>query len=257
MALPGWESLDSVKHFASVIEVTTLVFWSLLVVFEIGARFWKKYSNLLGGLALIAFALAVLGEVAEHKYSARKDVLDDARQQGLISDYNHRLKAANEVVNKAQADAAQPEQSSLFAQQQASAASKEAEKLKEQQGYRELTETQKAQLIALLKPYAPQTLYFICAPDSETTTFADEIASALDAAGWKTKGPPYNWGTITHYTAGVQIQVADVTKPVSQGASVLQAALIKVGVHTDASNFPMVGPNGFLLYVGLRPKPTP
>jgi hypothetical protein len=75
MTLPGWESLDSVKTIDSMVQIVTLGFWSLLVVFEAIAVVWKKRATQFTILALCAFALAVGGEIVHYQYDSRKEVL--------------------------------------------------------------------------------------------------------------------------------------------------------------------------------------
>jgi hypothetical protein len=118
---------------------------------------------------------------------------------------------------------------------------------------RTLSEEQKSSLQALLKSGAPQELYFVCAPDVESTRFGDEIISVLNAAGWKTVMHPYNWGSMEHQSEGVQIWVADVKKPAPNGAVILQLALKKIGVDAVGAEFFMIEEGKFALYVGLQP----
>ncbi|HVA94943.1 MAG TPA: hypothetical protein VNI36_08580 [Candidatus Dormibacteraeota bacterium] len=256
MTLPGWDSLDSVIH------VTTLCFWGALVACEVVAHVWHRKRHIFNVLALIAFAVAVVGEVADYKYDGRKQGLYDAQEQSLTNYFNSKLQKNNTVAQNAKAEAQQAHSEAQHsaddanqAHQLASAAEQETRTLKYEQGYRELSEDQKAQLIAFLKPYAPQKYYFICAQDAEATEYADEIVEALKSAGWEAVGPGYNWGTITHQGEGVWVEVSDVNKPAPHGAAVLQMALRKVGIDAGGASFPMVGEDGFLLYVGLRPKP--
>ena len=254
MAWPDWDSLDSVKRIVSAVHVTTLIFWGLLVLCEAVAHFWRKAHRVFSVLALVAFAVAVSGEWIGYKYDGRKEALHDAHDTALTDDFNKRLQAEHDDAEKARRDAQHSADSASQAQQKATVAEQDAEKLRDQQGYRELKEDQKTKLIALLRPYAPQQVYFFSAPDAEATEYGDEIASALNAAGWKTVGPQYNWGTITHQGEGVWVEVGDVSKPAPRGAAVLQIALKKIGIDANGSSFPMVGEGGFLLYVGLRPR---
>jgi hypothetical protein len=262
MTPPGWNSLDSVKHIESAIHVITLCFWAALVVCEVVAHIWDGKRRVFNVLALFAFALAVVGEAADYKYDDRKQTLFDAQEQSLKNDFNSKLQKANADAQNAKAEAQQAQSAAQHSaddasqvQQRASAAEQEAATLKYQQGYRELTEDQKTQLIAFLKPYAPQKYYFICAPDAEATEYGDAIVDVLKSAGWEAMGQTYNWGTITHEGEGVLVMVRDVNKPAPLGAAALQTALRKVGIDAGGGNFPMVGPDGLLLYVGLRPKP--
>jgi hypothetical protein len=50
---------------------------------------------------------------------------------------------------------------------------------------RHLNKDQKTKLESLLKMSAPQELYFVSAPDAETTYFGNELVNTLDSAGWK------------------------------------------------------------------------
>jgi hypothetical protein len=126
--------------------------------------------------------------------------------------------------------------------------------VRRQAAFRTLTEEQKATLLSLLKADAPQELYFLSDPDPESTSFGDQISGGLNAAGWKTVGHPYNWGTVEHYPEGVELMIADVSKPAPRGAAVLQGALKKVGIQANGVSFVMVGEGKFALFVGLKPK---
>jgi hypothetical protein len=261
MMLPGWDSLDAVKRMVAALEVTTLIFWVLLVLLEIVARSWQRFARVFDVCALIAFAFAVSGEVISHKYNRRKETLYEAREQGLTKEFAEKLREANNDAKKAREENQQAKEDaqkaatlSALAQQQASAAQAQADALKREQTPRTLSKEQRATLLELLKPEAPQELYFVCAPDPESTGYGDEITSVLSAAGWKTVVHPYNWGTLEHYTEGVQIWVADVKKPVPRGAAMLQVALKKIGVDAEGASFFMIEEGKFGLYVGLKPK---
>jgi hypothetical protein len=270
MTIPGWDSLESVKRIVSALEVTTLVFWVLLVLFEIVARLWKKFARLFDVLALIAFAVAVSGEVVGHEYSHRKEALYDARELALTDSFSQKLQKANEDAQKARdnvqqshddaqranQDAQHAAASSALAEQRAADAQSQLEDLKRQQAPRTLTEKQKNLLFSLLKPEGPQELYFVSAPDPESQGYADEISSVLNSAGWKTSVHPYNWGTIERYPEGVEILLSDVKKPAPRGAAVLQGALKTIGVEANGVSFGMVGEGQFALFIGLKPKPT-
>jgi hypothetical protein len=99
MTLPGWNSLEAVKRISSGVEIVTLGFWVLLVAFEIVAHIWKKRAKVFNVLALIAFALAVSGEIINHQYNHQRETLYDAREQQLNDD-------ANQNIRKAQDEAA-------------------------------------------------------------------------------------------------------------------------------------------------------
>jgi hypothetical protein len=127
------------------------------------------------------------------------------------------------------------------------------QELKQQVQQRHLSEDQKAKLASLLKVDAPQEFYFLCAPDAETTYFANEILGVLESAGWKAVPHPPNWGTIERQGMGVHILVHDVTKPVSREAVVLQQALKAIGIEAMGSKFVMAPNDKVTLYIGVRP----
>jgi hypothetical protein len=101
---------------------------------------------------------------------------------------------------------------------------------------RHLSDDQKDKLVSVLKVAAPQELYFISAPDAETTYFSNEILSVLQSAGWNVVPHPPNWGTIDRQGQGLFIMVADLNKP-PRGAIVLQQALKQVGIDSSGQTF--------------------
>jgi hypothetical protein len=127
--------------------------------------------------------------------------------------------------------------------------------LQEQAEQRQLSSEQEAQLGSLLKPLAPQEIYFICAPDPESNRFADQISRVLNSAGWKTELHPYNWGTLERFSEGIQVWVKDIKQP-NRAAATLQAALRSVGVHSVGLNFSMLEEGRIALYVGSKPSKT-
>jgi hypothetical protein len=106
MTLPGWDSLEAVKRISSGIEVVTLAFWVFLVVFEVVAHIWKKHAKVFNILALIAFALAVSGEIISHQYNHRREALYDARERQLSDDANQKIRKAQDVAEAAEQNAA-------------------------------------------------------------------------------------------------------------------------------------------------------
>ncbi len=256
MTLPGWNAIQSVKQIASITEVTTLVFWGLLVALEITARLWKRFSRLFDILALVSFAMAVSGEIVSHQYNSRKETLHEANEQAIRSDFSQKLQLANDAANKARADADQYRQKIDAAQQKATEVQSAFNDLKERDSYRTLNPTQTATLLSMLKQAPPQELYFIFAPDPESQSFGNELSRVLTAAGWKLAVHPYNWGTIETYPTGLRIYVTDV-KNAPKGAAILQASLKKAGFESEGVSFAMVGQGHFALYAGPKPRVSP
>lgn len=83
MILPGWNSLDSVTRIGNAVQIGTLCCWASLVLFEAVAHFWKKGAAFFTALALLAFGLAVVGEVGNYKYGGRKEQLHEDSEKAL------------------------------------------------------------------------------------------------------------------------------------------------------------------------------
>lgn len=126
MTLPGWDSLETIKRISSGVEAVTLVFWVLLVAFEVVAHIWKKYERVFNILALVAFALAVSGEIISHQYNHQREALHDAREKQLSDD-------ADQKIRKAEDDAAAAEQKAALAQDHVSERDKAIQQLHDEE----------------------------------------------------------------------------------------------------------------------------
>jgi hypothetical protein len=75
--IPDWNSLDSVRRAHSDLEAAALVFFALLVLFDILAHLstGDKRKTLLEKVGLGCFAIAVLAEVVAYPYGQRNDTL--------------------------------------------------------------------------------------------------------------------------------------------------------------------------------------
>jgi hypothetical protein len=75
--IPDWNSLDSVRRAHSDLEAAALVFFALLVLFDILAHLStdNKKKTLLEKISLCCFAIAVLAEVVAYPYGQRNDTL--------------------------------------------------------------------------------------------------------------------------------------------------------------------------------------
>jgi glucan phosphoethanolaminetransferase (alkaline phosphatase superfamily) len=100
MNWPGWDSLDSVKLIGSQVRSATLIFWALLVIFEVLASVWKKFSSRFTILALIAFGIAVTGEYVQSKYDSRKEELHDAREADIRKEYEQKLQSQDQQLQQ-------------------------------------------------------------------------------------------------------------------------------------------------------------
>ncbi len=161
MILPGWNSLDSITRIGNTVQVGTLCCWGCLVLFEAIAHFWKKKAALFTVLALLAFGLAVVGEIGNYKYGVRKERLHEDSEKALKRNADD----ANKKATTAQA---------------------ELDRLRDEMKWREVTKEQKALLRSKLSPFKGTTLMMIemTAGGYETEHYAQEIAEAIKSAGW-------------------------------------------------------------------------
>lgn len=84
--LPDWNSLDSVRSAHSNLELAALVFFALLVVFDVLAHFAEEHQDrarLFEKIGLCFFAVAVLCEIAGYRYGQRNDALSDQKIRSL------------------------------------------------------------------------------------------------------------------------------------------------------------------------------
>lgn len=98
MTPPWWTSLDDVRSAHSFFEVSGLVLFAFLVVFEFLEHLKTKREHLFQILGIISFALAILSEILAYPYSQRNDELsgNEIRLLGKISN-QARLDAAAAV----------------------------------------------------------------------------------------------------------------------------------------------------------------
>ena len=86
-----WNTLDSVRSIHSFLEGWALVFFALLVLFDVVAHFSEEHkarAKTLERIGLVCFAAAVLAEVFAYPYSRRNDTLasqQDTEQKGKIA----------------------------------------------------------------------------------------------------------------------------------------------------------------------------
>jgi hypothetical protein len=81
ICLPDWNSLDSVRRAHNDLEGAALVFFGLLVVFDVLAHLSedknRNRARLFEKIALCFFAIAVLAEIAAYPYGQRNDKLSE------------------------------------------------------------------------------------------------------------------------------------------------------------------------------------
>ncbi len=100
--LPDWNSLDSVRRAHSELEAAALVFFALLVLFDVLAHLSKDKPGemLLEKIALVFFGLAVFAEIAAFPYGQRNDTLSEQ----IISSLDLKAQRAADNASKAVTD---------------------------------------------------------------------------------------------------------------------------------------------------------
>jgi hypothetical protein len=257
MTLPGWESLESVKAIDSIVQIVTLVFWSLLVTFDVIAVAWKKRAAFFTTLALSAFALAVAGEIIHYKYDSRKGVLYEARETSLRTTYDQQLAKARDDAQRSASSADKAQQNTDAAKEEAAKAhaleqqaNEQIESLKKRDSPRVLTQEQKEKFVAIMRTGKPHDITVWHAPDLESQTYADELFDALTAAGWTVKPPTFR--VLQHSVPGIVIMIHDMKVPEPE-AGLLQHALKNVGVDANAAGVEAIVAVGQIeLWVGPK-----
>lgn len=102
MLFPDWNSLESVRRAHSDLEAAALVFFALLVVFDVLAHLSRdeKREGLLEKIGLSFFAVAVLAEIVAYPYGQRNDILSEQ----LIGSLDAQARQASIRASKAVTD---------------------------------------------------------------------------------------------------------------------------------------------------------
>jgi hypothetical protein len=104
IALPGWNDLETARTAKSFLEFGAIVFFALLVLFEILAHANAKRAKrkrVFDITALICFAVAVVFEAFAHPYSRRVDTLADekiASAEAKIAPLNQPIRSLSASV---------------------------------------------------------------------------------------------------------------------------------------------------------------
>ena len=125
MFIPGWNSLDSVRRVHGDLELIALVFFALLVLFEVLAFLEKEHTKkiLLEKIVLWFFAVAVLAELIAYPYGQRNDTLSGQE----IGSLDIKAQRAADNASKAVADSSTAISQAKDAAGAAATAKKEAD----------------------------------------------------------------------------------------------------------------------------------
>jgi hypothetical protein len=225
---PGWDSLDSVRNWHTIFEISGIAFLALLVGAEILAFQYGHRKD-----ELVA--------VAEHAAETRRE--------------------QSEATTKAQRDAetAQLQRKLAEAQKAAEEAGKKAASVEQAAAARHLTESQRSAISNAIAPFSGKAIDIVIPMgDNEAKSFAAEFVAVFRKAGWDAgqndginqavwTGPP---------TIGVQVTLNQNEASANRlppGAEPLIRALIAVGLTEGGYVNPGTAPGKIELRVGSKP----
>ena len=187
-------------------------------------EWWSGWADILGVIAVILGGIWALVTLAGWAFSWKAGKLKDA----ALTRYQVEAKQSIAEANKA----------ASIANQQAAAANIELALLQSKMAPRRLTKEQQESLASGVKPLAPQLAsVWYGAGDKESENFSWDIASALNAAGWRVFSPASTatlaqsgkpFGTIPRLQTGVVVSSTS-DEPSVKAADVVVRELSAVG----------------------------
>lgn len=190
-----WNTLDSVRGVHSFLEGWALVFFGLLVLFDVLAHFAeenKTRARSLERTGLVCFAVAVLSEALAYPYSRRNDALSsiqDTEQKSKIATLENSTQGLKTDAENAHAQAegfrsriAELGIELRSEQLKTISAQTELRYLQLITSWREVTPEQRLRLIQALKPFPGQPFLMIWPTDPESIEFMENLRAALTVA---------------------------------------------------------------------------
>jgi len=187
-------------------------------------EWWSGWADILGVIAVILGGIWALVTLAGWAFSWKAGKLKDA----ALTRYQVEAKQSIAEANKA----------ASIANQQAAAANLELALLQAKMAPRRLTKEQQERLASGVKPLAPQLAsVWYGAGDKESENFSWDIASALNAAGWRVFSPASTatlaqsgkpFGTIPRLQTGVVVS-SNKDEPSMKAADALVRELSALG----------------------------
>src|SRR5256886_3251560 len=190
-------------------------------------EWWSGWADILGVIAVIIGGIWALVTLAGWAFSWKAGKLKDA----ALTRYQVEAKQSIAEANKA----------ASIANQQAAAANIELALLQSKMAPRRLTKEQQESLASGVKPLAPQLAsVWYGAGDKESENFSWDIASALNAGGWRVFSPASTatlaqsgkpFGSIPRLQTGVVVS-SNKHGPSMEAADALAAELLTLGFDT-------------------------
>jgi hypothetical protein len=278
--IPFWNSLDSVRRVHSDLEFAALVFFALLVLFDVLAHLSedKPRVRLLEKIGLAFFAVAVFAELLAYPYGQRNDNLSAEKIKSLDLEAGDALNKANaaRIVAQSASDIAKPaKETADAAKGEADDASREADNLSrhltatgkqlnavdekrarlvEELSWRDLTEKQSDALTTVLQSSPGSRIIIgMTSPDSaEKRQYAWAMLSAFLAAKWSFVG--FRQGGLEfdgRIPIGISIWCG--RQPCSSSSATLHNALCAAGITSTSVSLPAFGPDVILVIGDARP----
>jgi hypothetical protein len=206
--MPGWESLDTVTRLhgsaqiAGLILLVALAGLAALVAANLRKGHWSEWldigefqirSRFLEIACAVVLGLLLVTEVAAYAYGRRVAALNAVAAES-IAEQVKRLNTDTQAL-RTKPVAAQPETPSRYIKENSELRQKliEAEnkiaELEKLQAQKRLSEDQRRFLIEALRPFTGQKVAVASIlGDDESKVFAQDLISALEAAGWDHSG---------------------------------------------------------------------
>jgi hypothetical protein len=178
-----WNTVDSVRTVHSFLEGWALVFFALLVLFDVLAHLYEdehpSRANLFERTGLWFFGVAVFSEILAYPYSQRNDTLSsqqDANQRSAIAALNNSTQGLKTEAQNAKTQAEDERAARV--------------KIEDSVAWRSFSPYQQKEITSALSRFAGQLVECqFLSGDTEAFAFSSEIAATLRAAMWQAIPP--------------------------------------------------------------------
>jgi hypothetical protein len=251
--LPNWNSLDSVRRVHSDLEFAAIVFFAMLVLFDVLAHLAvdKKRETLLERIGLWFFAIAVIAELVAYPYGQRNDTLS----ADIIGSLDKKASDAATKAGNAVTDAAQAESLAQGASEEAGWARSLAEKAEGAVADRSLTDKQVKDVSGKLSGFGGQPYTVVAYWQSkESVGLANRIHSALENAKWAYSDEGSKAMMLGGVIGVVVLTNSEADERTKQAASALINSLSAIGLKASPLQEPPNVPKNNMIWVRIGGK---
>jgi len=263
--IPDWNSLDSVRHAHSELEAAALIFFALLVIFDVLAHISeskKEKERLLEKIGLCFFAVAVISEIIAYPYGQRNDELSaqiigsldlkaeaaDSKAQSALAKAVTADRNADDAVGKsgkaetassgaislargARKEADSFEREIVSAKESAAKAEARASQATQKVADRFLTPEQQVQIGDKLRPFGNQKVEILVVGNTmEIDRLASGIRASVTLAGWTIGNDGRSVFGVS--ASGVTVSTHEGSGNTINAAASLLAGLIEAGISS-------------------------